>query len=212
MDFTFSADQDALRESRPGVPRRPLAERLRAGDGATTSAASTADLWSQIVDLGWTGDPRPRGAGRARAGLVDAVVVLEEMGRVPFPGPFFSSAIEATIAARRLGAFDLLEALADGSTRGTIALDELGHGDPVDRIRTRARRKGADWVLTGLKPLVLDGHTADWVIVAARTQEGIGSFLIEYAGRGRRPDDGPDPQGGAARARRDAGDPARPAR
>ena len=65
------------------------------------------------------------------------------------PGPYFSSAIEATIAARRLGAFDLLEGLADGSKRGTIALDELGHGDPVDRIRTRARRKGADWVLTG---------------------------------------------------------------
>ena len=47
--------------------------------------------------------------------LVDAVVVLEEMGRVPFPGPYFSSAIEATIAARRLGAFELLEPLADGS-------------------------------------------------------------------------------------------------
>ena len=111
--------------------------------------------------------------------LVDAVVVLEEMGRVPFPGPYFSSAIQATVAARRLGAFDLLEGLAGGSKRGTVALDELGHGDPVERIRTRARRKGAQWVLDGLKPLVLDGHTADWVIVAARTQEGIGSFLIE---------------------------------
>ena len=125
------------------------------------------------------------------------------MGRVPFPGPYFSSAIEATIAARRLGALELLEGLADGSKRGTIALDELGHGDPVDRIRTRARRKGADWVLTGLKPLVLDGHTADWVIVAARTQEGIGSFLIESPDGGARADDGPHPQGRAARARRD---------
>ena len=136
-------------------------------------------LWSQLVELGWTGILVPEEQGGLGLDLVDAVVVLEEMGRVPFPGPYFSSAIEATIAARRLGAFDLLEGLADGSKRGTIALDELGHGDPVDRIRTRARRKGAEWVLSGLKPLVLDGHTADWVIVAARTQEGIGSFLIE---------------------------------
>ena len=67
-------------------------------------------------------------------------------------------------------------------------------------------------MLTGLKPLVLDGHTADWVIVAARTQEGIGSFLLEAPAAEPVPDDGPDPQGRAPRARRDAGDPDRPAR
>jgi alkylation response protein AidB-like acyl-CoA dehydrogenase len=138
-----------------------------------------ADLWSELAALGWTGVLVPEEQGGLGLGLVDAVVVHEEMGRVPFPGPFFSSAMQATMAARRLGAFDLLEPLADGSRRGTVALDELGHGDPVDRIRSRSRRKGADWVLTGLKPLVLDGHTADWVIIAARTQEGLGSFLIE---------------------------------
>ena len=164
----------------------------------------TDDIWGQLVELGWTGILVPEEQGGLGLGLVDAVVVLEEMGRVPFPGPYFSSAIEATIAARRLGAFDLLERPGRRSKRGTVALDELGHGDPVDRIRTRARRKGADWVLTGLKPLVLDGHTADWVIVAARTQEGIGSFLIESPDARVRADDGPDPQGGAARARRDA--------
>jgi alkylation response protein AidB-like acyl-CoA dehydrogenase len=69
--------------------------------------------------------------------------------------------------------------LASGSTRGTIAVDELGHGDPVDRVRTRAKRKGGQWRLHGLKPVVLDGATADWVLVPARTQEGLGTFLIE---------------------------------
>jgi alkylation response protein AidB-like acyl-CoA dehydrogenase len=107
------------------------------------------------------------------------VVVLEETGRIPFPGPFFSSAILATLAARRLGATDLLEPLASGARRGSVALEEMGHGDPVARVRVSARRKGADWVLTGSKPLVLDGHTADWVIVAARTPEGLGSFVLE---------------------------------
>ncbi|MGZ4690109.1 MAG: acyl-CoA dehydrogenase family protein [Acidimicrobiia bacterium] len=178
MDFTFSADQDALRESvRAFLADRSPSTYVRAmGDD---ERGFEDGIWSQIVELGWTGILIPEEQGGLGLDLVDAVVVLEEMGRVPFPGPYFSSAIEATIAARRLGAFDLLEGLADGSQRGTIALDELGHGDPVERIRTRARRKGADWVLTGLKPLVLDGHTADWVVVAARTQEGIGSFLIE---------------------------------
>jgi alkylation response protein AidB-like acyl-CoA dehydrogenase len=178
MDFTFSADQDALRESVRGflADRAPSTYVRAMGDD---ERGFEDGIWNQVVELGWTGILIPEEQGGLGLDLVDAIVVLEEMGRVPFPGPYFSSAIEATLAARRLGAFELLEGLADGSKRGTIALDELGHGDPVDRIRTRARRKGADWVLTGLKPLVLDGHTADWVIVAARTQEGIGSFLIE---------------------------------
>jgi alkylation response protein AidB-like acyl-CoA dehydrogenase len=101
-------------------------------------------------------------------------VVLEEMGKLPFPGPFFSAAVLAPLAARRIGAVGLLD-----QGRGTVALDELGAGDPIDRIRTRAHRKGVRWLLNGLKPVVLDGHTADWVLVAARTEEGLGSFLIE---------------------------------
>ena len=54
------------------------------------------------------------------------------------------------MAARRLGATELLAPLAAGALRGTVALEEVGHGSPVDRIRTRARRKGAHWVLSGL--------------------------------------------------------------
>jgi alkylation response protein AidB-like acyl-CoA dehydrogenase len=45
-------------------------------------------------------------------------------------------------------------------------------------VRTRARRSGATWTLSGTKPIVLDGHAADWVIVAARTDTGLGSFLV----------------------------------
>ena len=178
MDFTFSADQDALRDTARAflADRAPSAYVRAMGDD---TRGFTDELWTRIAALGWTGILVPEEQGGLGLDLVDAVVVLEEMGRVPFPGPYFSSAVAATIAARRLGALDLLEALGDGTRRGTIALDEVGHGDPVTRVRTRARRKGADWVLTGHKPVVLDGHTADWVIVAARTQEGLGSFLIE---------------------------------
>ncbi len=53
-----------------------------------------------------------------------------------------------------------------------------------------------------MKPLVLDGHTADWVIVAARTEEGLGSFLLQAPDAERGPDARPDAQGGAPRARR----------
>jgi alkylation response protein AidB-like acyl-CoA dehydrogenase len=112
------------------------------------------------------------------------VVVLEEMGRVPFPGPFFSSAVQATLAARALGLEDRLASLAAGTTRGTVALDEAGHGPVVDRIRTRASRKTGRWRLHGEKAVVVDGHTADWVLVPARTQEGLTTFVVDLAGSG----------------------------
>jgi alkylation response protein AidB-like acyl-CoA dehydrogenase len=103
------------------------------------------------------------------------------MGEVPLPGPFFSSAIYATLAARALGADDLLGPLAAGEQRGTVALGEIGHGDPLSTVRARARRKGASWVVSGHKPLVLDAHTADWAIVVARSEEGVRSFLLDLA-------------------------------
>src|SRR5687768_4115553 len=139
----------------------------------------TDELWQRIVDMGWTGLLVPEEHDGLGLGLVDMVVVMEEMGRRSFPGPFFSSAVLATLAARRLEANELLPPLAGGTLRGTVALEEQGHGDPVDRVRARARRKGATWILNGVKPVVLDGHTADWAIVVARTEEGLGSFLLQ---------------------------------
>jgi alkylation response protein AidB-like acyl-CoA dehydrogenase len=112
-------------------------------------------------------------------GLVDAVVVLEELGRVAMPGPFLSSAVAATLSAVRLGCHDLLPALASGATRGTVALEELGHGDPVERVQATARRRGDHWELEGLKPIVIDAASADWVLVAARTADGLRTFLLD---------------------------------
>ena len=178
MDFTFSDDQDALRESvRSFLTREAPSEYVRAM--ADDERGFTDEVWEKIAGLGWPGLLVPEADGGLGLGLVDMVVVMEEMGRRAFPGPFFSSAVLATLAARALGGHDLLAQLASGAIRGTLALEELGHGDPVDRVHTRARRKGADWILTGHKPLVLDGHTADWAIVVARTEEGLGSFLVE---------------------------------
>jgi alkylation response protein AidB-like acyl-CoA dehydrogenase len=178
LDFTFSDDQDALRDGArsflaaeaAGAYVRAMAEHPR---------GFTDEFWDQVAALGWPGILVPEEHGGLGLGLVDMVVVMEEMGRLPLPGPYFSSAVLATLAARAVGADDLLAPLASGALRGTVALEESGHGSPVDRVRTRARRKGATWVLTGTKLLVLDGHTADWALVAARTEEGIGTFLLQ---------------------------------
>jgi alkylation response protein AidB-like acyl-CoA dehydrogenase len=179
MDFTFSPEQIALREAvrsflaaeAPNEYVRRMAEHDDAG--------ITDDVWRKIVDLGWTALLVPESAGGLGLGMVDAVVVQEEMGRAVFPGPFFSSAILATLAARALGLGDQLEALAAGTQRGTVALDEAGYGDPVEHIKVRAQGRGSRYKLDGVKPMVPDGCTADWALVTARTREGLQTFLVD---------------------------------
>ena len=179
MDFTFSPEQDALRDAVRAFLTRPQAaayyrEMIEDEDGVSDQ------WWAEITEMGWPGLLIPEADGGTGLGMVDAVVLQEEMGRVALPGPFFSSAIAATLAAERLGARDLLGGLADGSKRGTIAIEEAGHGNPLDTVTTRASQSEAgEWVLDGVKEIVLDGHTADFAIVAARTPDGLAAFVVE---------------------------------
>jgi alkylation response protein AidB-like acyl-CoA dehydrogenase len=187
VEFTFSPEQDALRAAvRSFLVAESPSEYVRRMAEHSDTGFEPA-VWNQIVELGWTGLLVPEAQGGLGLGIVDAVVVQEEMGRAVFPGPYFSSAILATLAARALGLDDHLAALASGAERGAVALDEAGYGDPVERVRVRASGRGSRFVLDGVKPMVLDGHTADWVLVTARTREGLQTFLVE------RPDAVPAP-------------------
>ena len=179
VDFDFTDDQKALREAvrstLAGLVPRDAVDRMVA-DGARMPA----EMWAAISDLGWTALLVPEDAGGLGQGLVDMTVVCEEMGRLPLPGPFFSSAVLATLTATRLGATDLLPALATGDSVGTVAIDELGaSGDPLAAVRTRATPTDGGWALDGLKPVVPDAAVADWVIVVARDDTGLAAFLVE---------------------------------
>jgi alkylation response protein AidB-like acyl-CoA dehydrogenase len=174
MDFTFSAEQDALRD----VARAFLAKQTPSTfvrRMIDDPLGFTDPWWSAVVEMGWTGVLVPVADGGAGLGLVDIVVLQEEMGKLPVTGPFFSSAVAATLLARRVEAHDLLRSLGDGSRRATVAIEETGSGDPLQHIATTA---APDGTLHGLKPVVLDGHTADVALVVARDSAGLGVYAV----------------------------------
>ena len=195
MDFTFSPEQEALRDAvRSFLDREGGRDLVR--QAVEDGGRLPGHLWSRLVDLGWAGLLVPDELGGAGLGLVDLVVVQEELGRRAFAGPFLSSAVQATLAARRLGERQLLRGLASGATRGTLALEERGDGGgvgagvggsvsrgPLAGVTTRAGRDPSHddrWLLDGLKPVVLDGDTADWALVVARDQRHrLATFLVE---------------------------------
>ena len=100
MDFTYDDEQLALQEVARGALERAcgpdVVRQLADGSDGITPA-----LWSTLADLGWTGLLVPEEHGGSGAGLLEMCVVLEEMGRVPLPGPFFSSSVAATSATTR---------------------------------------------------------------------------------------------------------------
>ena len=104
-------------------------------------AGITPEVWRAIVDLGWTGVLVPEECGGLGLGIVDAVVVQEEMGRGVFPGPVLlvgdpRDARGARARARR----SARRRSPAGRERGTVALDEAGSGESA-RSRARARRR-----------------------------------------------------------------------
>jgi len=150
------------------------------------------DQWKKMAELGWTGLIVPEQYGGAGLNMVDMVVVLEEMGKVVFPGPFFASAILGGIAID-LGGSDAqkqkwLPGLADGSLRATLAqVEESGRWD-AEGIQLAAKAAGGGFTLSGTKLFVHDAHNADLLIVPVRTggkgTDGITMLVVERKAKG----------------------------
>ncbi len=109
-------------------------------------------------------------------GMVDAAVVLEELGRAVCPAPYASSAVGAVSLADDA----LLARLADGSVVGTVAIFEEGTRYLWATPGTRATRDGERWRLDGVKVHVADAVGADVALVTACDAEGaLGVFAVE---------------------------------
>jgi alkylation response protein AidB-like acyl-CoA dehydrogenase len=133
----------------------------------------TDQLWQQIVSLGWTGLVFPEQYGGTGGSFLDLAVLLEEMGRVLMPGPFFSTVVLGGLTVLDAGnerqKRDILPRICGGQLRTTLALTEPSATYEPWGVVTAATRRGNSYVLQGTKLFVPDAHVADLLLVAART-------------------------------------------
>jgi alkylation response protein AidB-like acyl-CoA dehydrogenase len=128
--------------------------------------------------------------GGTGTGMVDAAVVLEELGRAVTPSPYLSSAIGAVSLVAGVGAPDaraaLLPGLAAGSTLGAVALFEPGRRYGWTSPATRATRAGEGWRVDGGKVHVADAGVATVLLVVAAVDGGdeLGVFVVDAHGDG----------------------------
>jgi alkylation response protein AidB-like acyl-CoA dehydrogenase len=186
MDFEFSSDQEMLRDSvrRFLADRAPITPYVRAV--YEEPAVGADDVWRGLCDLGVVGVLVPEEHGGLGLGMVDAAVVLEELGRAVCPAPFASSAIGAASLVSGVGsARELLPDLASGATIGTVVLWEDGRRYDWSAPATTARPDGEQWRLDGTKVHVPDAAAAGLLLVLAADADGtLGVFAVEAGDAG----------------------------
>ncbi|MER6797411.1 acyl-CoA dehydrogenase family protein, partial [Amycolatopsis mediterranei] len=151
-----------------------------------TEAGYDAEVWRQLSgELGLPGLAIPEEYGGSGFGCAELGLVFEEMGRALLCAPYFGTVALAAEVLVRAGdesaAKDLLPGIASGETIAALALTEPAGRWDESGVTTRAGRGADGWRLTGTKTYVLDGHTADLLLVVARTDAGIALFAVDTA-------------------------------
>jgi alkylation response protein AidB-like acyl-CoA dehydrogenase len=148
----------------------------------------TPELWKKMVEMNLMGLSLPEKYGGV-GDFLDLTVVLEEMGRVCFLGPFFATVVLGASAIMEAGSDEqkqkFLQGIAEGKVLMTLALTEPSAKYTADAIQVRAKPQGGDYIISGTKVFVTDAHVADYIICAARTGEakdprdGITLFIVD---------------------------------
>jgi len=182
MNFAFSEEQEELRNIvrqflEAKSPEAAVREQM------DTERGYDPDVWSQMAEqLGLQSLIVPEEFGGQGFGYVELIVVLEEMGRSLLCAPFFSTVVLATNTLLVAGDDDakaaILPGIASGETIATLAITEPNGKWDESGIEATATNEGGTWKLNGTKSYVIDGHTADVIIVAARTAAGVSLFAV----------------------------------
>jgi alkylation response protein AidB-like acyl-CoA dehydrogenase len=193
MDFGFSEEQELLRSTaRKFLENECTSQFVRTM--METESASTPEFWAKLAEQGWLGLIYPEAYGGAGLGLVDLVVLMEEMGRAVMPGPYFSTILLGGLAILNAGSEaqkkEWLPKISMGEAKVTLAWTEPNARWDAAGVTVTATEAGGRFSLSGTKLFVPDAHTADAVVVVARTaqaktaEDGIGLFLVPASASG----------------------------
>ena len=188
MNFAFSEEQEELRKS----VRRFLESKSDETEVRrlmeTTEGYDTA-VWSQMGEqLGLQGLAIPEEYGGSGYSYVELIIVFEEMGRALLAAPYFSTVALAAntllVAGDDAAKKEYLPGIASGETIATLAITEDNGRWDEEGVTLQASGTGDSYTLDGHKMFVLDGHTANLILVAAKTGSGVSLFAVDGDAQG----------------------------
>ncbi len=183
MNFAFTEEQDELRKTvrqflDAKSPEAAVREQMETDTGFDPA------VWAQMGEqMGLQGLIVPEEFGGSGYGYVELGIVLEEMGRSLLCAPFFSTVVLAANTLIHSGDDAAkkthLPGIASGETIAALAFTEPSGKWDESGITMEATVAGDGYTLTGTKMFVLDGHTANLIIVAAKTGKGVSLFTVD---------------------------------
>lgn len=176
MDLSLSDEQQQIADSAAIFLQEASAMPAVRASSESASGLDSA-LWRGMAELGWCGVHLPEEAGGLGLGLVELVLLQEQLGRRLACVPFFDSVVLAATALRELSQSALaqqwLESLASGEKKAVLALT----AEPVGPV-ARARRSDSGWTLEGTWPQVGSGAMADVLLLPAQGEAGENLLLL----------------------------------
>ena len=180
MNFEFSDDQVSLRDAVARWAEKGFSFERR--HGLAKSGGATRAVWRELAELGLTGLAVEPDHGGMGFGPVEAMVVMEELGRGLVNAPYAQGALIAPALLRTGSAAfqqDWLPGIASGEKLVVLAHQEHGARYRLDQVATRAVEGAAGWRLDGAKSVVPAGDEADAFIVPAHSAHGIRLFMVK---------------------------------
>ena len=189
MALVLNEEQRILKDSaREFLSANAPVEALRELRDTKNAIGYSEDLWKQMIELGWTAISIPEAYGGLEFGFQGLGLIFEEAGHTLAASPLFSSIVLGSSTIELLGSeeqrSELLPQIAAGEITLSLALEEGNRHAPYN-ISTTAKESADGYILNGEKTFVLDGHTADKLLVVARSsgdnnsKDGISVFLVD---------------------------------
>jgi alkylation response protein AidB-like acyl-CoA dehydrogenase len=180
MKLILTEEQEFLRDTAKNFAqeRTPVAH-FRALRDSNDQNLWDKDIWQEMVNLGWSGILIPEEFGGSYFGVAGISVILQECGKTLTPSPLFSTGVLGAYAISNFGTQEqkerYLPKIVNGEITTALAVDESSHHDPSKTSLT-AEKKDDKYILNGKKTFVLDGASADVLIVLTRTSGNSGEL------------------------------------
>jgi alkylation response protein AidB-like acyl-CoA dehydrogenase len=151
------------------------------------------DLWSEMTKLGWPGILIPEDYGGSNFGITGISVILNECAKTLTPSPLFATGVIGAYSITNYGTEKqkefYLPKIVNGELTTALAIDESSHHNPAD-TEIIAKKQGSSFIINGKKTFVIDGASADLIILLARTSgikgdmTGLTLFLVDANSNG----------------------------
>ena len=189
MKLVLSEEEQFLKDTaKDFAEKRSPISHFRSLRDANDPQLWDKDIWSEMVKLGWPGILIPEEFGGSNFGVTGIGVILQECAKTLTPSPLFATGVLGAFALTQYGSEaqkkNFLPKIVNGEITTALAIDESSHHDPNKTVMT-AIKSDSGYTLNGKKIFVIDGASANLLIVLARTSgskgdsTGLSLFLVD---------------------------------